>query len=172
MSYRGSHLTAGLVALALLLLVAGCGSATEAPPIPQESAAEAIRSHLQNAGLEVAWLAKSQRSDFFGSDVRRATLRMGGPDGSVMQLYRFREVEQAAQAAGGVSHDGMSVPVGSGIAQVEWVGPPHFFRQGPLIALFVEGDGARPNGSRDRLVLKVLRGIMGPQFAGAVLPSE
>ena len=142
------------------------------PPSPQKSAAGTIRSHLQNAGLDVAWLAKSQRADFFGSGARRATLKVGGPDGSLMQLYRFREVEQAAQAAAGVSQDGMSVPLGSGVAQVSWVGPPHFFRQGPLIALFVEGDGARPNGSRDRLVLKVLRGIMGPQFAGAVLPSE
>jgi hypothetical protein len=162
----------GLLALASLPLVAGCDSATETPPIPQKSAAEAVRSHLQNAGLDVMWLAKSQRSDFFGSGVRRATLRVGGPDGSLMHLYGFREVEQAAQAAAAVSHDGMSVPAGSGVAQVEWVGPPHFFRQGRLIALFVEGDGAQPNGSRDRLVLKVLRGIMGPQFAGAALPSE
>jgi len=156
-----------LASLVLLFLATGCGSGTKAVPIRQESAAEAIRSRLQSAGVDVAWLSARRRADFFGPSARQATLSVGGPDGSYIQLYRFPEAGQAAEAAAGVSRDGCSVPTGAGIASVSWVGPPHFFRQGRLIALFTEGADSGAGGSRDRLVLKVLREVMGRQFAGA-----
>lgn len=168
MSRCGSRLILSLAALVLLFLATGCGSGTKAVPIRRENAAEAIRSRLQSAGVDVAWLAARRRADFFGPSARQATLSVGGPDGSYVQLYRFHKAGQAAEAAAGVSRNGSSVPTGGGIASVSWVGPPHFFRQGRLIALFVEGeDGSDAGGSRDRLVLKVLREVMGRQFAGA-----
>ena len=73
----------------LLLLIVACGSSTETVPIPQETAAEALRSKLESAGLEVTWLEASQRSDFFDSNVRRATLQIGDAGGSLINLYRF-----------------------------------------------------------------------------------
>ena len=170
MSYRGGRLLTGLTSLVLLFLAAGCGAENKAATIPQKDAAEAIRSRLESAGVEVAWLTPSpgaRQSDFFGPDAHLANLSVGGPDGSYVQLYRFPEAGQAAEAAAGVSRDGSSVPTGDGIAQVSWVGPPHFFRKCRLIAVFVEGAGGDAGSARDRLVLEVLRDVLGPQFAGA-----
>ena len=166
---RASFLTVNLTTVAVLLLLVGCGSATETVPIPRESAAEGLRSRLESAGLNTYWLAASQRSDFFDSAVRR-TLRVGGTDGSLINLYRFREAGQAADAASHVSANGLQLPAGGGIANVSWTGRPHFFRQGRLIALFCESGGAQSSTSRDRTILAALREVMGRQFAG--LPRE
>ena len=166
MWFRSSPLAAGLAALASLLLLAGCGSTTEAVPIARESIAEALRARLETTGLDVTRLTAS-KSDFFDSGVRRATLRIGGPQGSLVNLYCFRDAGQAADAAAGVSRDGMQVPTGGGVASVEWVGPPHFFRHGGLIAIFCEADGAPPSSSRDRRILTALQSVMGRQFAGS-----
>jgi hypothetical protein len=162
---------ASLAAFASLLLLAGCGSATDAVPIAQESTAQALRARLETAGLDVTRLPAA-KSDFFHSGVRRVTLSIGGPQGSLVNLYRFRDAGQAADAAAGVSHDGMQVPTGDGVASVEWVGPPHFFRQGRLIALFCEGDGTQPDASRDRAILTALQSVMGRQFAGSRMGSQ
>ena len=162
-----SRLLLSLVFLVLLLPAAGCGAGNKAVTIPQENAAQAIWARLESAGFEVEWVSFRWKADFFGPSVRQATLRAGDP-GSYVQFYRFRGAGQAAEAADRVSHDGNSVPTGDGIAMVSWAGRPHFFRQGRLIALFTEGgeDGSDASRSRDRLVLKALREVMGRQFAG------
>ena len=165
---RTSFLTVNLATVAVLLLLVGCGSATETVPIPRESVAEALRSRLESAGLNASWLA-SQRSDFFDSAVRR-TLRVGGADCSLINLYCFQQAGQAADAASHVSADGLQLPAGGGIANVSWTGRPHFFRQGRLIALFCESGGAQSSTLRDRTILAALREVMGRQFAG--LPRE
>jgi len=169
---HGSRTILSLAFLGLAILAAGCGARDKASTIPQETAAEAIRSRLHNAGIEVAWVSFRWRADFFGPSVRQATLSMGGADGSFVQFYRFRDAAQAAEAAAAVSPSGSSVPADGGIAQVSWAGPPHFFRQGRLIALFVEGDGVQPGQPRGPRVLGVLREVMDRQFAGASLPAE
>jgi hypothetical protein len=150
----------------VLLLVAGCGSETEAIPIPKESVAEALRSKLEADGLDVAWLTTSQRPDFFDSRVRRATLKIDGETGTLVNLYRFQDEQKAAAGAGGVSQDGMQVPMDGGLAHVSWTGRPHFFRQGRLIALFCESGDVQPVTRRDQVVLAALQEVMGPQFAG------
>ena len=157
---------AGVAIAAALLLVAGCGSQTEAVPIPRESVAQALRSKLEADGLDVAWLTTSQRPDFFDSRARRATLQVGGDAGALVNLYRFSDEQKAAAAAGGVSEDGMQVPMDGGVASVSWTGRPHFFRQGRLIALFCESGDVQPVIRRDRVILTALQEVMGPQFAG------
>ncbi len=157
---------AGFAVVAALLLVAGCGSQTEAVPIPRESAAESLRSKLAADGLDVAWLTTSQRPDFFDSRVRRATLQIDGDAGTLVNLYRFPDEQTAAAGAGGVSEDGMQVPMDGGLASVSWTGRPHFFRQGRLIALFCESGDVQAPTRRDRLILAALQEVMGPQFAG------
>jgi hypothetical protein len=166
MRFRITPTAEGLVTVAaLLLLLVGCGSTTETPPRPQENTGEALRSKLESAGLDVTWLTASQRSDFFDSNVSRSTLQIDGAEGSLVTLYRFPSTEKAAAGAGRVSRDGMQVPAGGDLAYVSWTGRPHFFRQGPLIAVFCESESMRPT-RRDRLILAALQEVMGPQFAG------
>jgi hypothetical protein len=112
------------------------------------------------------WLSASQRSDFFDSDVRRATLQIDGSDFFLVNLYRFPDAEKAAAGAGRISRDGNQVPADGGLASVSWTGRPQFFREGRLIALFCESGSRRPT-RRDRAVLAALQEVMGPQFAGS-----
>ncbi len=170
MSRVGSRLGRLLVSLSfltLLLLAAGCGEVNKASTIPEETTVEAVVSRLRTAWVEVEWASFSWRPDFFGPSVRQASLSVGGPGGSHVQFYRFDEAGQAAEAAAGVSREGNAVPTDRGTAMVSWAGPPHFFREGRLIALFVQGADSDLSGSLDRRVLKALREVMGPQFAGA-----
>jgi hypothetical protein len=167
-----SYLLLALTFAGLTFLAAGCSAEDKASTIPQEAAAQAIRSRLQSAGFEAEWASFRWRADFFGASVRQATLSVDGPNGSHVQFYRFDEAGQAAEAAAGVSPDGNSVPADGGTAMVSWIGPPHFFRQGRLVVLFAEGDGVHTSDSRDRSVLATLGEVMGPQFAGASLPNE
>jgi hypothetical protein len=166
MRYRLARAAAGFAIAVALLLTAGCGSQTEAVPIPEESVAEALRSKLETDGLDVAWLTTSQRPDFFDSRVRRATLQIDGDAGTPVNLYRFPDEQKAAAGAGGVSEDGMQVPMDGGLASVSWTGRPHFFRRGRLIALFCESGDVQPVTRRDRVILAALQEVMGPQFAG------
>lgn len=69
-----------------------------------------------------------------------------------LQVYRYLTAAQAAADAAQIGPDG-----NPHTAIVEWVAPPHFFRAGNLIVLYV---GA------DRTVLALLGALLGPQFAG------
>ena len=162
-----SRLLLSLALVVLLLPAAGCGAGTRRSPSRRRMLPRRSRRGSRAPGSKVEWVSFRWKADFFGPSVRQATLSTGGP-GSYVQFYRFREAGQAAEAAGRVSRDGNSVPTGDGTASVSWTGPPHFFHQCRMIALFTEGgqDDSAAGSSRDRLVLKALREVMGRQFAG------
>jgi hypothetical protein len=159
-------LLASLAAAVVLLVLVGCGSAPETVPIPQESIAVALRSELERARLHATWSTASHRSDFFDSDVRMATLRIDGADGPSINVYRFPTVDDACAGAARVGHRGSQVPVGRGVAFVSWIGQPHFFRHGRLIALYCEDGDARLD-RRERTILMTLREVMGREFTGS-----
>lgn len=77
-------------------------------------------------------------------------IKLQGEDVQVFQYSSAAEME--AQAAP-ISRDGSAV----GTRKIFWVGPPHFFKQGKLLVLYV-GD--------DDKVLKALEAVLGRQFAG------
>lgn len=74
-------------------------------------------------------------------------------DGHEVQVFEYSSEEYALVAAESVSPDGSSV----GTTMVSWIGPPHFFRSGTLIVLYV-GD--------DATALRALQTVLGPQIAG------
>lgn len=73
-------------------------------------------------------------------------------DGDV-QVFEYEDEVAAEADATRVSPDGSAI----GTTSILWVGSPHFFRTGRLIALYV---GDEPN------VLDLLQSVLGPQFAG------
>ncbi|HEX6623881.1 MAG TPA: hypothetical protein VF064_09220 [Pyrinomonadaceae bacterium] len=85
---------------------------------------------------------------FFSVESRALTV-----NGENVQVFQYRTAEAAAKEASQVSPDGSGV----GTSMASWVGTPHFFRGGRLIALYV-GDDAK--------VLEALRASLGAQFAG------
>lgn len=77
-------------------------------------------------------------------------IKVSGEDVQVFQYSHAAAVD--AQAAL-VSPDGSAV----GSSKLHWVGPPHFYKKGKLLVLYV--------GDNDK-VLKVLEAVLGQQFAG------
>ena len=73
-------------------------------------------------------------------------------DGGELQVYNYRSASAAAKEAGRVAPNGAI-----GGAMPRWIAPPHFFRKGRVMAIYL--------GSSDK-ALKALTRVMGPQFAG------
>ena len=85
-------------------------------------------------------------------------------NGEDIQAIEFASAEEADAAAEGVSADGSSIVTtfadGTGkSSMITWVEPPHYYKAGRLIVLYVGCDGD---------VIDALRETMGPQFAGGV----
>jgi uncharacterized protein (DUF305 family) len=69
-----------------------------------------------------------------------------------LQAYEYDDPGAAAADAGQITPDGNTAT-----AMITWIGPPHFFRGGRLIALYVGEEPA---------VIALLTEILGSQFAG------
>lgn len=70
-----------------------------------------------------------------------------------IQVIEYRTVKSAAIEAEKISADGSRI----GASMINWVAPPHFFKSGRLIVLYVGGDLG---------VIKLLENALGGQFAG------
>ena len=77
-------------------------------------------------------------------------LKVNGAD---VQVFEYENAEAMESEASQVSSDGGSI----GTSMVSWMGTPHFYKTGKIIALYVGSDTA---------VLELLEGALGPQFAG------
>jgi len=73
--------------------------------------------------------------------------------GEDVQVFQYSNAAATDAQAALVSLDGSAV----GTTKVQWVGPPHFYKKGKLLVLYV--------GDNDK-VLKTLEAVLGQQFAG------
>lgn len=116
-------------------------------------AAEVIE-RLRSEGLPM----REQRSveqPFFAPSAPGARV-FANPRGD-MQLWEFSDAKRSRAAAASVSKDGSSIRSGGAMYEVEWVAPPHWFRLGRVIVLYL-GD--------DATVITALGSVLGHQFAG------
>lgn len=70
-----------------------------------------------------------------------------------VQVFSYRDEASARREASLVSADGGTI----GTTAVAWMGPPHFYRKGLLIVLYVGNTAS---------VKDALESALGPQFAG------
>ncbi len=77
-------------------------------------------------------------------------LSVGGED---VQVFEFASAEEADTVTQSISADGSSI----GTSIVEWIAPPHFYKAGKLIVIYVGSDSG---------VISALQEAMGAQFAG------
>ena len=164
---------AAIIAMAALMVIGvACGNGAEpaslsdeaptpAPPIVSGTTPTApIVSHggpvkdyvslvdnLRAAGATVD-PAGSVSQPFFAPQGQMLTVT-----GEDVQAFEFASVEEADTVAETVSADGSSI----GTSMVRWIAPPHFYKAGKLIVIYVGGEGD---------VIDVLQEAMGPQFAG------
>jgi hypothetical protein len=133
---------------AILLFAAACSTVLAvAATRPRSMSAKTLLSALRDSGLEPRQVDRITQA-FFTVPATVYQIR-----GGELQVYEFPNEERAAREAEAVSADGSSV----GTSKVLWMAPPHFFRSGALLVLYL--------GS-DEQALDSLRAKMGPQFAG------
>jgi hypothetical protein len=82
-------------------------------------------------------------------------------DGERISVYEFANEDVAKAKAALVSADGSTITREQGdeviASHLSWLGTPHFYQKGRLIAIYV-GDNAR--------IKDLLEALLGPQFAG------
>jgi hypothetical protein len=148
-----------LSSIALIFtLVVGCACGSEKTPTPNR---DQQRQSTGGAVTDYPSLIKSLRALGAGAtaagDVEQPFLSITGTmikvHGEDVQVFQYGDAAAADAAAAPISHDGMAV----GTRKIFWVGPPHFFKQGRLVVLYV-GDNEK--------VLGALEAVLGRQFAG------
>lgn len=127
----------------IFLFVVVWGESREEPVTDYAS----LMDNLHAAGI-IAKPGGDAVQPFFS--VQGKIIKVYGEDAQVFQYAH--ETETDAQSAQ-VSPNGGTV----GTTMIHWIGPPHFFKRGKLLVLYV-GDNNK--------VLKALESALGRQFAG------
>lgn len=115
--------------------------------VPRAKNLRELINKLRKGGERVARKGRVEQPFF---SVKGQIITVGGQD---VQVFEYRTIKAAELDARKVTGSGSSV----GTSMPMWIAPPHFFRNGRLIALYV-GDKSS--------VLKALQDALGPQFAG------
>ena len=160
-----SKLYFGITLLGVVVLLAGCsGSKTQEPPTPAPlppvehppltshgGPVEDYVSLFDSLRAEGATVEPVEEvfQPFFS--VKGFTIKVNGHD---VQVFEYDEVAQADSEAQLVSPDGNSI----GTTMASWIAPPHFYKAGRIIVLYV--------GEEDT-VIDTLDSVLGLQFAGS-----
>ena len=137
----GKYLIPTIVILMLVAYGAGCNAA-------QVTDYANLVDNLGKAGATVVESAEKVTQPFFSVQGRVITV-----NGGDVQVFEYENATTADTEAALVSPDGFSV----GASMISWVAPPHFYKAGKLIVLYV-GDSES--------VIGALEGALGSQFAG------
>lgn len=142
-------------ALALpALLMQGCASRppTEAPgtQIPGPETVALTAALAQRGGsITFAEVLPTSAYPYFRMPAARYLL-----NGESLYAFEYGSASEAAEEAGRIAPNGASV----GTTQISWISDPHFYRAGPVIALYV---------GKQSSTLDLLQSVLGQQIAGA-----
>ena len=109
----------------------------------QTSLIEALRA----GGAEVE-LGDAIEQTFF--NVTGQIIKINNQD---VQVFEYESAEKMEADANQVASDGGSI----GTSMVTWIEPPHFFKSGRVLVLYV---------GQDQAMIDLLKGALGEQFAG------
>ena len=141
---------AGAVVAILVLIAYGIGCAGEKPPTSPGGPVTdyiSLTNNLRKAGATVE-PAGEVTQPFFS--VQGKVITMNGSD---VQVFEYENATVADNEATLVSSDGSSV----GTSMISWVAPPHFYKAGKLIVLYI---------GESESIIDILESVLGPQFAG------
>ena len=122
----------------------GCHTARVNSPV---QSIQDLVNKLCVAGVKTK-LRGSVSQPFFA--IRGRILAISGPE---VQVFEFKTRGRAEAAAKQIGPDGSPI----GTTMITWVAPPHFFKSGRLIALYL---------GNDLNVIGPLENTLGKQFAG------
>ena len=126
---------------------AAAGRQRSSRPAGHAKDLKGLMSRLRAGGARVV-RAGGVAQPFFSVRGRALTV-----NGEQVQVFEYAKAAAAEREARLVDPSGSSV----GTSMMSWVGPPHFYKSGRLIVLYVGGD---------QDVIKALESALGPQFAG------
>lgn len=132
--------------------------ASSADGLAEVSGVGSLIVELEGAGATVDALSEAGSGLRWFSG-RRVDLCVNG---ATVQLVEYDNVEQRQQDSATITTDGQ-IKGADSVVIVEWVGPPHFFAEGRLIALYL-GD--------DPLRLQLLTGPLGATLSPGVAGSR
>jgi hypothetical protein len=123
---------------------------------------DGLKSALRAHGAAVQDDGLGSQPFLAGTDRR---LRVNGVG---VDVFEYRTTFEASYDASRISADGSTFrgglgPLGGQAAAVEFIAPPHWFRSGRVVVLYVGQQGD---------LLALLRQVLGPQFVGdGTIPS-
>jgi len=137
----------------VLVLLAGYGigcTRQEAPPVSHGGPVSDYVSLIDNLRAAGATVdpAGDVSQPFFS--VKGQVIKVNGED---VQAFEYIDKATAEAEAGLVSPDGSSI----GTSMVSWIAPPHFYKAGKIIAIYV---------GENNEVTNLLEEVIGSQFAG------
>ena len=156
--YQGSgaaHCRAKRAGLAVWTMREAAPPARNEPPRD----VEALVAALRRAGVTINPLGSERGHHLFPGAVGRY---YGTPTGH-LTAWEFATEADALRAAASVSRSGYEIRSESAIVHVDWISPPHWFRSGRLLVLYVRGEPVLDDGK----TLAILRSVLGREFAGA-----
>ncbi|MFC1938899.1 hypothetical protein ACFLWM_01940 [Chloroflexota bacterium] len=138
-----------LIIIIMTLLVYGAGCGTKEPAVSTTNY-DSFIVNLRAAGATVEHPSLPQVivQDFFS--VTGQVFEVNGED---VQVFEYIDQSIAEAEAALVSPDGSSI----GTSLPFWVGPPHFYKSGRIIVLYV---------GENKAVIDLLQEVLGSQFAG------
>lgn len=136
-----------LTAVATVAVACGGGTPSDPSAAPPVTSYMSLVMALRGAGATVDVGAPISQPFLSGAG---QIMRVNGED---VQAFQYSSPAAAEADAARINADGS----GTATMLVTWVGPPHFFRTGPLLVLYV---GTRAD------VIRPLQTVLGQQFAG------
>ena len=136
-------LAASVTASILLFTLAGCAAGSTRPVQDQAGLIASLRA----AGAQ-GEQGEPISQPFFTPDGRSLQV-----DAADIQVFEYRDGQSMEAEASQVAADGASV----GTTMVDWLAPPHFYKGGRILVLYL-GD--------DKGILGLLMSVLGAQFAG------
>ena len=133
-----------VIALSLVLFGISCSGRDSSGPVTDY---DSLLDNLSAAGATVE-SAGEINQDFFS--VTGQAIKVNGQD---VQVFEYEDNQTAEAEAQLVSPDGSSV----GTSLPFWVAPPHFYKAGRIIVLYV---------GENMAVMDLLETTLGSQFAG------
>lgn len=140
------RLRVGYAVMTLVLVSSGCAG-NSGPTDASVTDFPSLVAGLREMGLGVS-VGAAASQPFFGASGRAINV-----SGEAVQVFEYGTEGGAAADAAQVAPDGGTI----GTTSVLWVAPPHFFRKGRLIVLYV---GESPS------ITRALTSLLGRQFAG------
>jgi hypothetical protein len=140
-----------VLALVVAYVMSSCGAVATSAPTNEASDVmdqSALLSALKAAGVTPA-IGDPISQDFFS--VQGTFINLDQNES--FQVFEYKTVEDMEADAAKVAPDGGSI----GTSMVNWIMPPHFFKSGRIIILYI---------GENETTLSLLEKVMGKQFAG------